>query len=187
MNSRLATNPKEKEAGLIIDTAGVIDQTNGFDLIQAAIAEFEVNVIVCIGSERLAQDMIRKYDQKQGGITVLKIPRSGGCVGRETKFLHTQERQQIKKYFYGDQRQQLNSYSISVNFDDVKLYQVEESMDVNTSLMPIGTEITSTKAFVTPINASSSLTNIVIAMMHADARDTLESISESNVLGYLLV
>lgn len=186
VNSRLTLNPKEKQAGLIIDTAGVIDQTTGYDLMQSAIAEFEVNVIICLGSERLAQDMIRKYDQKQG-ITVLKCPKSGGCVGRDAKFLLLQQRQQIKRYFYGDLRQQLNPFSISVAFDDVKMYQVEESTAVNTSLMPIGTELTPSKAFVMAVAASSLLINTVVAIVHADARESMESISESNVLGYLLV
>lgn len=186
VNSRLTPNPIEKEAGLLIDTAGIIDQSTGYDLIQSAIAEFEANVIICIGSERLAQDMIRKYDQKQG-ITVLKLPKSGGCVGRDAKFLGAQQRQQMKRYFHGDHRQQLHPFSLSVAFDEVKLYQVEQNMDVNMSLMPIGTPVTSSKAFVTPIGMSSLLINTLIAVVHADTRDSLESISESNIYGYLLL
>lgn len=64
VHGRLSLIQKEKDAGLLIDTVGLIDQDIGYDIIQTAMTEFEVNVVICLGSERLAQYMIRTYDGK---------------------------------------------------------------------------------------------------------------------------
>lgn len=186
VSGRLSLNAKERESGLLIDTVGLIDQTTGYDIIHAAMTELDVTVLICIGSERLAQDMTRKYDS-QHGITVIKLPKSGGCVGRDDAFTAKSRREQIRRYFHGDERQALNPYSLTVSFDDVTVYKVEETAGVNTSLLPIGMEQTISKAFVAPAEVNSLLLNTVVAIVHAESRDTAESLSESNVLGFVLV
>lgn len=186
VNSRLTETPGEKESGLLIDTAGIIDQTTGYDMINSAILEFDVDVLICLGSERLAQDMVRKYDGRNG-MTVIKLPKSGGCVGRDSGFMARSRKEQIRQYFHGDGRQTLSPYSITTAFDDIKVHRIEETTGINTSLMPIGMEQSVSRAYVTPVEPSSLLLNNVIAILHAENRDTPESLSESNVLGYVLV
>lgn len=188
VNSRLSLNQEEKQAGLIIDTSGLIDQNTGYDIIHACVTEFEVNVVICLGSERLAQDLIRKYDGKSSSstiMTVLKLPKSGGCVGRDAPFLANYQKSQMRRYFYGEQN--LHPFSISVSFDDLVLFGIESSMGINTSLMPIGMEQTISKAYVASVEPSGLLLNTILAILHSDTRETLESISESNIMGYLLV
>jgi polyribonucleotide 5'-hydroxyl-kinase len=42
VNGRLSLIEKERQSGMLIDTVGMIDQTTGYGIIQAAVSEFEV-------------------------------------------------------------------------------------------------------------------------------------------------
>lgn len=202
VNSRLSSIPAERASGLLIDTAGLIDSTTGYDIIHAAISDFEVDVLIVLGSERLYNDMLRKYDTGPSttttittttstttppSMTVLKLPKSGGVVGRDATVIRNTQTAQIKTYFYGDVRQSLNPFSLNVAFADAKLFGVDEQTGVNTSLMPIGTEQVISRSFVSPVEPSSVWMHALVAILDADARAGGEVLSESSVLGYLLI
>jgi polyribonucleotide 5'-hydroxyl-kinase len=186
--SRASKDAAQRQGGMLIDTSGLIDQAKGYDLIQAAVADFEVNVIITLGSERLYSDMSRKYDG-QGVISVLKLPKSGGVVGRDAAFVRGQQDAAFRKYFNGDARQALSPFSLSVQFSDLKLVQVEEAgVGVNRSLLPIGSEQqVSSKAHVVPVEPSSLFLNSMIAMVQAESHEASEVVSQSSVLCHMLV
>lgn len=184
VNSRLSSIPKENQAGLLIDTPGLIDQSTGYDIIQSAISDLEVNVLIVLGSERLYSDMLRKYESQ---LTVLKLPKSGGVVGRDATYQRSLQASQIRKYFYGDLRQPLNAFSLSVAFTDLRLFQIDDASSVNTSLMPIGLDPTLSKSFVSEVPCSSLFTSCLVAMLDADSRSSGEVMGESSVVGYLLI
>ena len=185
VNSRLSSTPKEQEGGLLVDTSGLIDHGDGYDLINTAISDLEIDVLVIMGSERLYSDMLKRYDSPS--LTVLKVPKSGGVVQRDVTFVRNYQHSQIKRYFYGDARNSLNAFTLSVSFDDVEFHAVDEALGINTSLMPIGTETTTSKSFASPVAASSLLTHNLVAILDAPKGSSGEVLSESSVIGYLLI
>ncbi|ORY85681.1 Pre-mRNA cleavage complex II protein Clp1-domain-containing protein [Protomyces lactucae-debilis] len=186
--SRATKDAAQRQGGMLIDSSGLIDQTKGYDLIQAAVSEFNVNVIITLDSERLYSDMSRKYDGKDG-LSVLKLPKSGGVVGRDSAFVRGQQQAAFRKYFNGDARQALSPFSLSVQFSDLKLKQVEEAgVGVNHSLLPIGAEQqTSSNAHVATCEPSSLLLHSMITMVQAESHDSAEVVSQSSVLCHLVV
>lgn len=124
---RLAQDPEARESGLIIDTPGSLttlkagNSAVGYDIIQDIVSEFSVSAIICLGSERLYSDMVKRFDgqltsassssrsssstlQAPETISVIKLAKSGGCVDRDEAFMTSLRASQIKTYFYGNPR-----------------------------------------------------------------------------------
>ena len=117
---RVAQDPEARESGLIIDTPGSFTNSKagsniGYDIIQDIVSEFSISAIVCLGSERLYSDMVKKFDgqptasrtstfSSQETISVIKLAKSGGCVDRDEAYMSAFRAAQIKTYFYGNAR-----------------------------------------------------------------------------------
>lgn len=114
---RVAQDPEARESGLIIDTPGSLISTKagsvGYDIIQDIVSEFSVSAIICIGSEKLYSDMVKRFDRHPTSsrsvntnetISVIKLAKSGGCVDRDETFMQAFRASQIKTYFYGNPR-----------------------------------------------------------------------------------
>ncbi|EXJ56294.1 uncharacterized protein A1O5_12561 [Cladophialophora psammophila CBS 110553] len=123
---RRAQDPEARESGMIIDTPGSLTtlkagSTVGYDIIQDIVSEFAVSVIICMGSERLYSDMVKKFDGQPTvfrpspstattlptaleTISVIKLAKSGGCVDRDEAYMTAFRAAQIKTYFYGNPR-----------------------------------------------------------------------------------
>jgi len=71
--------------------------------------------------------MQRRY-QSQPNVTVVKVPKSGGCVDRDESFLQQVQQQSIKQYFFGDIKRTLSPYTVMVEFDALSVYQIVERM-----------------------------------------------------------
>ncbi|KIW63666.1 hypothetical protein PV04_08651 [Phialophora macrospora] len=117
---RLAQDSEARESGLIIDTPGSLTNITagnrvGYDIIQNIVSEFGISAILCLGSERLYSDMVKKFDgqpiaSRRSGtspaetISVIKLAKSGGCVDRDVPYMVAFRAAQIKTYFYGNPR-----------------------------------------------------------------------------------
>ncbi|KAK2746321.1 Cleavage polyadenylation factor subunit clp1 [Myotisia sp. PD_48] len=113
VSGRLSEDAESREAGIIIDTPGEISQGRaGEDVIHHIVTEFSINTILVLGSERLFSTMAKNYDGKpiakspsassfDERITVVKLPKSGGCVDRDAEFMKTSRESQIRSYFFG--------------------------------------------------------------------------------------
>ncbi|QSL64264.1 hypothetical protein MERGE_000420 [Pneumocystis wakefieldiae] len=184
--SKMSEIEDVKYSGCIIDTSGIIDQSKGYDIINNIISDFSVNVLIVLGSERLYSDMARKYDNKKG-MHVVKLPKSGGCVNREKSFIQKARNSAVRKYFYGDFRTTLSPYSIIYDFDSLIVYRVEEETFTHSSALPIGHDISLQKLQMIKINVFSILQNSVLAVSHANINDSIDTILESPVAGYIYV
>lgn len=117
MNS--AGNQDVKSSGIIIDTPGTLvggkQASTGYGLVAHIVSEFSINAIICLGSERLYSDMVRKFDRQPVSgansgadltvkevISVVKLPKSGGVVDRDTAYMRAVAEAQIRAYFYGN-------------------------------------------------------------------------------------
>ncbi|OJD20911.1 mRNA cleavage and polyadenylation factor Clp1, partial [Blastomyces percursus] len=121
---RLAEDRDAKEAGIIIDTPGVLSQGGkGEDVIHHIVTEFSVTTILVLGSERLYSSMVKHYDNKAistststtsaaaagtatpsplDRISVVKVTKSGGSVDRDASFMKCVRDSQIRSYFFGN-------------------------------------------------------------------------------------
>ena len=114
---RMAQDSDAKEAGLIIDTPGSLTTSSSSSgIISHLVSEFSINCIICIGSERLYSDMVKRFDSQpvsttstvvpsaQETMAVIKVTKSGGCVSRDPNYMAAFRASQIKSYFYGNSR-----------------------------------------------------------------------------------
>lgn len=94
-----------------------------------------VNVLLVLGSERLYNDMMKRFGKPSAGtptpITVVKLDKSGGCVDRDASHLQQLREAQIKQYFFGDERNTLSPHIQQLDFSDVTIYRVPESMPLS--------------------------------------------------------
>ncbi|EER24964.1 hypothetical protein CPC735_015630 [Coccidioides posadasii C735 delta SOWgp] len=114
VTGRMAEDSDAREAGVIIDTPGIIGQGKGAseDVIHHIVTEFSISTILIIGSERLYSTMVKNYDNKpiatsataaasDERISVVKLTKSGGCVDRDATFMKYVRESQIRSYFFG--------------------------------------------------------------------------------------
>ena len=111
VTGRLQGDAEAREGGVLIDTPGILASgkigNTGYELISHIVSEFAVNAIICLGSERLYADMVKRFDGQPTSsssgeiISVIKLARSGGCVERDEAFMAQLRASQIKNYFYG--------------------------------------------------------------------------------------
>jgi polyribonucleotide 5'-hydroxyl-kinase len=144
VSSKLSEDDHTRTSGCIIDTSGFIAQASGYDMIQHIVAEFSVDTLLVLGSERLYSDMCRRFeDRPQNPVTVVKLPKSGGCVDREESFMKQSRETTIREYFFGEPKRTLSPYTMTVGFDDLKVWRVGQGMcfccqsyDVETCSLP---------------------------------------------------
>jgi len=90
-----------------------------------------VNTIVVLGSERMYNDINRRFGSRQtadrdGIITVVKLDKSGGCVDRDASYMSQVRHAQVREYFFGDTRTALSPHTTLVDFSDVTIFRVTD-------------------------------------------------------------
>jgi polyribonucleotide 5'-hydroxyl-kinase len=129
VSSKLSEDDESRASGCIVDTSGFIAQASGYEMIQHIVAEFSIDTLLVLGSERLYSDMRRRFEDRQLiPITVVKLPKSGGCVDLEEDFLKQGRETVIKEYFFGEPKRTLSPYTMTVSFDDLHIWRVGQGM-----------------------------------------------------------
>jgi polyribonucleotide 5'-hydroxyl-kinase len=132
VTSRLEEDADVKETGCFIDTAGSMSSTKGggYDLIQHIISEFSINVILALGSEKLSNDMRRRFSNSNGEepVAVVKLDKSGGCVDRDQTFMKHFRQAQIREYFFGRGGVTLSPHSQLIDFSQIAIYKIVDRM-----------------------------------------------------------
>ena len=132
--SRTEQDSSIKSSGILIDTPtfSIKDST----LIENIVSDFEVNIMVVIGNERLLNDLKKKFKRKLDSkqLHVLKMPKSGGVVEVDDTFVRNIQQQTIKEYFYGNWRCTLSPYNTVVDMKDVIIYKCVEAGEANSNL-----------------------------------------------------
>lgn len=128
VSSRLSEDDHSRSSGCLIDTSGLISQAAGYDMIQHMVAEFSVDILLVLGSERLYSDMVRRFEERQQNpLTVLKLQKSGGSVDREEAFLKTRRGVAIREYFFGEPKRTLSPYTMVEFYDSLHIWRVGAS------------------------------------------------------------
>lgn len=137
VNARIQEDALVRSSGIIIDTPAELvsldkDQS-GYNAITNLIADFGINVLIIVGQERLYSDMSKRFGKAGApGLgntpppTVLKVPKSGGCVDREPAYRRAVQAALINEYFYGMPKQPLSPYTVTVDYSTLSIYRVAE-------------------------------------------------------------
>ena len=103
VTNKLEENTLAKQSGLIIDTPGSLnDPKSNYDIIAHIVSEFNISLILTLGSERLYNDLNRRFGGNTAdAIPVLRIAKPGGAVEKDAAFIKQLQNQQIRQYFFG--------------------------------------------------------------------------------------
>ena len=129
VSSKLSESEECRASGCIVDTSGYIAQASGYDMIQHIVAEFSIDTLLVLGSERLYSDMCRRFeDRQQNPVAVVKLQKSGGCVDREEAFMKQGRETAIREYFFGEPKRTLSPYTMTAGFGDIHVWRVGTGM-----------------------------------------------------------
>lgn len=123
-------NPQEnqlmdaKSSGLIVNGCGWIEDM-GYELMTHTIQALQINVVLVMGHDRLYSMLSTNYNRlkelkQKGDVSinentatprVIKLPRSGGIVSRESTFRRVSRNLSMKQYFYGESIVPNSSYA----------------------------------------------------------------------------
>ncbi|KAL8719273.1 MAG: hypothetical protein Q9225_003703 [Loekoesia sp. 1 TL-2023] len=192
--SRIQEDTEAKVSGCLIDTPGSISQGKGsYEIIQHIVSEFQVNVLVVVGSERLYSDMQRRFNGLRMGTnemtTVIKLDRSGGSVNRDDEYQRRYRQVQVREYFFGDSKVSLSPHTQQVDYSQLSVYKIPESSDMLASLLPGGEaeEELTQKPIYEKVQPSAQMQNAILAIVQADVNDAPENIRDASVIGFIYV
>ncbi|KAH8602071.1 Pre-mRNA cleavage complex II protein Clp1-domain-containing protein [Bisporella sp. PMI_857] len=192
--SRLAEDPDIKHAGMIIDTPGIISQgKENFDLISHIISEFQVNVVLVLGSERLNIDMHRRFLNyktiRNEDLVIIRLDKSGGCIDRDEEYLRQTREAAIREYFFGDEKRTLSPHTQSVDINELTVYKVHEARTTDASFLPGGAD---EEQYVSGrlyerVTASQEMVHCILAVVFAGVNDSQETIRDATVMGFVYI
>ena len=156
---------------------------------------FNINHILVIGNERLHVTVSKHISEESTlneEVKVLKVPRSGGTVSKDSAFRRQSQSKAYKSYFYGP-RMEFHPFSLTIPFASILIYRVADATALApSSALPLGAtrKIDSSKLTkVTDLNSSQLLYSI-LAVMPADANsdsDEFEGALDSPIAGFVHV
>lgn len=170
------------KSGYLIDTPGewAEKKGGGWDKVKTAVREFEVNVLLVLGSERLYVEMSKLLNTNKS-VTVVRVPKSDGASDLDLATLSRIQSAQIKSYFYGGpalSQGVLSPFSIIVKFDDVRICRVGEAAGAHapSSALPLGATRLTRDTELVPIDltgsrAASEVLNRILAVPQAEEGD----------------
>ncbi|KAL9101987.1 MAG: hypothetical protein Q9163_002816 [Psora crenata] len=195
--NRLQDDELAKQAGCIVDTAGVISQgKNNYELLRHIVAELQVNVVVVLGSERLYSDMLRRFNQQNTSgedmITVIKLDKSGGCVDRDETYRQQLLQAQIRQYFFGDAKNTLSPYTLQLDFSQFTVYKLADATNDSSNFLLPGdydslVETSKPSIFEKITTPTPQMQNALLAIVQADPNGAQENIRDASVIGFIFV
>jgi len=187
--SRMEEDEQVNKSGMIVNTPPL--NIKDAQLIEDIVSDFEINVLCVVGNERLFIDLKKRFKEK---LSIVKVPKSGGCVERDDAFIRQSQQKSIREYFYGTPKSILSPYTVHVDFTVVKVFKpFIETNNYISSVLPIGEdedeekESKVSKLLENVEPSSSTLQNSVLAFLQADKNDSEDIILRSGVLGFAVV
>ncbi|CAI5758480.1 unnamed protein product [Candida verbasci] len=199
--SRLENDPSVNKSGIIIDTPPINNLKNKDDvsLIETIITDFQIDIVVVIGNEKLTLDLKNKFKHKKDSINIIKINKSQGCVELSDRFIRMAQEQSIKEYFHGTYKNRLSPFKIDIDLEGLKLYKFVLTKDFlsTMSFLPAGDEETENTNNEENIldkyyqiledPSSSNLENSLITITHLEATNNSpgKDLLDTSVLGFV--
>lgn len=121
--SRLAEDLQVRAGGFVIDTPTLTikDAT----VIENIVSDFEVDLIVVMGSDRLTVDLKRKFKHRmeKNTLNIIKVGRNSAIAELEDTFIRKWQEETIKEYFNGNYKTRLSPYMADVDFSNFTIYK----------------------------------------------------------------
>ena len=199
VTGKLESNQEAKHSGLIIDTPGSLnDPKSSYDILSHIVSEFSITVILTIGSERLYNDLNRRFGQSHADdrtIPVLRLTKPGGAFESDADFTKQLRAQQIRQYFFGPAHTPLNPHSHTLPFSELSIYRAKSSSE-DSGLAPNDdydpyddyNPAATVNTTFEKIEPSTALTASLIAIKFCSGKNVDEAeVRDSAVMGYLYV
>jgi len=206
VKSRAEEDEAVRQGGVLIDTPGSIAKGGSYDLIQHVISEFDVNVLLVLGSERLFNELKKKVNEST--TTVVRLDKSGGCVDRDESYMQQLRQTQIREYFFGYGNINLAPHSMLADYAHLSIYRILASSASSTApaaatttnddedddfyepsatiSMPTSTS-TSSGPTLEKVSPTNMMQNSLLAVTFASPNASLEQIKDPAVMGYVYV
>ena len=97
IDARLQHDDWERSSGILVNTNGWIAD-DGYQMLLHTIQALRISVILILGHDKLYHTLHTTFPNRK----VIKLPRSGGVIARDSVFLRQVRSRSIKRYFYGD-------------------------------------------------------------------------------------
>ncbi|GAA5838048.1 hypothetical protein JCM11251_006834 [Rhodosporidiobolus azoricus] len=187
------------KAGLLVDTPGewAEKKGGGWERVKAAVREFEINVLLVVGSERSYVEMSKLMNTNKT-VTVVRVPKSDGASDLDLPATSRVQSLQIRSYFYGGPpltQGLLSPFSIIVHFSSVRIVRVGEQAGAHapSSALPLGaTRLTRDTELVEvdleATGASREVVNRILAVpMAEEETEGQEKVVRGPVMGFVWV
>lgn len=201
--SRFSDDNSIRTSGMIIDTPAL--SMKDITVIENIVSDFEVDLVVVMGNDRLTVDLKRKFQHRitKGLLNVLKVAKSGGVVEVEESFTRKVQEDTIKEYFNGNYQTHLSPYKTDVDIKSFVIYKAVKLLEYNSQMafLPSGDSYTaedeteeekkeenSLDKYYVKLDEpnSSNLENSIVAITHVPASGKLlpRDLLNTSVLGY---
>lgn len=161
-----------RSSGLIVNTCGWVDGV-GFDLLLHCIQVFEIDIILVMGDDRLYFSLTAHVSES---IAMVKLPRSGGVVERDTSTRRRNRKSRIQEYFYGRRvpsgvPQQLSPCRMDIRLSTVKILKAG-GVQLSEAMLPIGQAPANEPLRLVPVTPSQDLLHSILAVVHPVTEDS---------------
>lgn len=178
INERLLEDTRVAHSGIVVDTPDSfsdIDDEQKLNLVCQCVSSYHINAILVIGKERLTSKLQKLLSNDT---QILNISQSGGLTEDDSAFDRQIQRKAIAEYFFGNPRQTLSPFTVTVSLSSIVVYR---PLEVN--------EITATDddEFFTKVEPSAVLQNCLLAVVNAAPTDSTAVIANAETLGYVRV
>lgn len=197
IDSRLKQSPDENSSGIIVNTFGWIEDL-GYKLLLHSIDALRINVVLIMGHDRLYSMLTTATssaspEDSRPTPKIIKLPRSGGVVSRDTAFRRTSRHQSIKQYFHG-KIVKSNSYNnnkdmslldsmnngnnpnitftnqyipslIEIPFDEIRLMKLT-SVSLSDSMLPVSSKQATDPVQLSSVDINPKLKHAILAVCH---------------------
>ncbi|GAB7355091.1 hypothetical protein MBLNU459_g5675t1 [Dothideomycetes sp. NU459] len=201
VTSRLEEDKHAKDSGIIVDAPGSLNQPKGgYDSIMHIVSEFSINVLLVLGSERLYSDMVRRFANPKSAeeaVHVHRIQTTGGAVARDESVMRQVRQLQIKSYFFGDSKTNLNPHGQWWDFGELSMYKAIDpsvsasklsflpGMDDDDEDAPSSSQ--SLSAMYEKVTPGQGMVNGIVAIKFCPGNSAHETIRDSTVMGFVYV
>jgi polyribonucleotide 5'-hydroxyl-kinase len=190
LEARATLDADVAAAGMIINSMGWIEDL-GYDLLIHSAHMLKVDVILVVGSDRLASQLSKEKfksassdgEVKEMKVDVVKLPKSGGVVTRSRELRTRARKARVEEYFYGPLKE-LAPVSQSARVEDLQIYKVGGGPKAPASALPIGATSVADPLKLTKVSNFTDLLCSLVAVSHAPSPDLLLSV---NVAGFIYI
>jgi len=210
-----------RSSGVIVNGCGWIEDV-GYKLMLHTVKALKINVVLVMGHDRLYSMLNNHYDKL--GVAdvnmdgsdynapavvipkVIKLPRSGGVVSRDSTFRRVARSLSTKRYFYGESVRNTSASAaprtmeeaicpaastlvhqytptlLDIPFADLTLYKLS-SVSLSASMLPVFSAKQATDPVqLTPVQISSALKHSILAVCHPAAAEKFINSGEARDL-----